>query len=62
MSEPFRCSCGRATREPFVWHGGVYCAVCMEQINPEIVDARERANYSKFQRGRRRESRFGQLG
>jgi hypothetical protein len=62
MSEPFKCMCGRMTREPFVWSGGMYCAVCMEQIKPEIVDAREKFNFNQYQRGRRRESRFGQLG
>lgn len=53
MSVVFTCGCGRRTTEPFIIRDIRYCTICAEQINPEIVDRRERSNFRKFGRQRR---------
>lgn len=42
------CSCGRKTTDPYIWSGQFFCVVCMEDIKPSIVSARERRNIRLF--------------
>jgi len=46
--EPFTCSCGIKTREPFIINGIKMCTVCAEQIAPRLVDSRTAASWKAF--------------
>lgn len=55
----YRCvSCGVRTVEPFVLHEQVLCAMCADQIAPNIVSARERVNRRRFDGWKVPTSRF----
>ena len=45
MSRIFTCGCGRRTTAPFSWSGELYCTVCMEDLAPQVVDSRAKAEW-----------------
>lgn len=50
MSEPFTCSCGMKTRQPFKIGGEMLCALCVEQIAPQLVTHRAARNWQQWTR------------
>ena len=58
MNKPFRCSCGIETTEPFLIGGVKMCAVCADEMAPEIVSARARRTWREFENEKRRRRMF----
>lgn len=54
MAEPFTCSCGIRTREPFLVNGEKLCTICVEQLAPRLVSRRAAANWQEFTYGNRK--------
>ena len=48
MTKITLCSCGMRTTEPFVIRGVPFCAMCAEDVEPQIVAARERRNWKSY--------------
>ena len=46
--QPFDCSCGVKTRDPFLVNGKLMCVMCAENIAPRLVTSRTSRNWREF--------------
>lgn len=57
--EPFTCSCGIKTREPFLVNGELVCVICADKSAPRLVNSRTTRNWQQFQNEARSTPRAG---
>lgn len=48
MAEPFTCSCGTQTRQPYLVNGNLMCVLCTDRIAPRLVNAKSARDWQTF--------------